>query len=604
MPKRLLTLAFAAVLLAGACGKIPQGTVTAQGVTFIPEVADANDNSGLGSQVVVDKDGVPYASYLIVPAVLAANAIPIARPIGAPYITVPVSGNTPAQTGAAIGIASLGANNIWTRGAAAQVRDTPPGIVVPYGPATEASLIGATDTNTNGTGIALDGSGGIHVVWTGDDGVYYAEAPSTGGFTVDQIFKYGSTLAVVGPISRPSVAVASDGTPWVAYSVLSDRLNVYVATKDASGKWVTTTVATSDACNGCPPPRTPRIGVTPDGPIVTWFDPSSGAVMSASSKGGAWTSQTVASGVQADGLDLVVGKDGTVYISYYAGGAVTMASSVAGGWTTAKVADAAPPKPSPSPSPAPAPSAASPAPASSGSPSPAASPSPAPPPLPEPTAGNFEPTTGVAVDDKGRVYVTWYDGATDSVLLASGDGTTFTPVSTQDTQGGAYPSVAVAPDGSKIYVTWYAEQDQDLRLGIQGGDASALDVAVPSPTPPPGSAPPTTGPTCGADGKVALNETAQGTAFQDQCLVAPAGKNFSIIFDDKDVASVTGQHNIAIATDSAGTKLIFTGALVTGPAKVTYDVTGKSGPLAVGTYYFHCQVHPTMTGVLAVVKVK
>jgi hypothetical protein len=602
VPKRLLTLAIAAALLAGACGKIPQGTVTTQGVTFIPEVVDAVDNAGLGNQVVVDTGGVPYMSYLIFPAVLPAGAIPIARPIGAPYIKVPPSGSVPEQDGAAVGVASLAANGIWTRGAAAQVRDTPPGIVIPYGPATETSLIGATADNTNGTSIALDGSGGIHVAWTGDDGVYYAEAPSTGGFTAEKIYKFGSKLAVVGPISRPSIAVDASGTPWIAYSVLSDRLQVDVATKDASGTWVTSTVSTSGACNGCPPPRGTRIGITPDGPIVTWFDPSSSSIMAARSKGGVWTTETVASKVQADGLDLAVGKDGTVFISYYTASAVSIASSVPGGWTIAKVADVTA-SPSPTATPTPTPSPAAP----TASATPTASPTPPPPPLPEPTAGNFEPTTGVAVDGTGKVYLTWYDGATDSVMLDSGDGTTFTSVQTQDTQGGAYPSVAVAPDGSKVFVTWYAEagsagSGQDLRLGIEGEDASSLAVAAPSPTP---SVSISTGPTgCGQDGKIALSEVAKGTAFQDTCLVAPAGQSFSIAFDDQDVASVIGQHNIAISTDSAGANLIFTGALVTGPAKVTYDVTKDSGPLKAGTYYFHCQVHPVMQGELVVVKAK
>ena len=204
-------------------------------------------------------------------------------------------------------------------------------------------------------------------------------------------------------MSRPSVAVDGDGTPWVAYSVMSgDKLEVNVATKDAGGTWVTTTVATSAACNGCPPPRIPRIGVTPDGPIVAWVDLTSDSIKVARLKDGTWTTATVGSGAQADGLALAVGKDGTVFITYYAGNTVMMASSVSSGWTVAKVADATPP-PTPSPTP-------------SATPPPSASPRA---PLPEPTAGNFEPTTGVAVDDKGKVYVTWSDGDTGTVLLAS-----------------------------------------------------------------------------------------------------------------------------------------------------------------------------------------
>jgi len=107
---------------------------------------------------------------------------------------------------------------------------------------------------------------------------------------------------------------------------------------------------------------------------------------------------------------------------------------------------------------------------------------------------------------------------------------------------------------------------------------------------------PTSSGACGKDGKVLLDETAQGLAFQQTCLVAPAGQPFTINFDNQDAGT---QHNIAIFTDSSATKNLFRGDVVTGVIKVPYDVP----TLDAGSYYFHCDIHPTtMTGTLAVVK--
>ncbi len=562
--KRLLIPAFAAALFLVACSDTnPGDVVPGSGVRFVPLVVDFSDNAGLGNAVTVDKDGVPYTSYLIFPAVLKANEIPLPRPIGAPYIkteTTPASTDNPkgvpGKDGAAVGVASVASDQVVTLGAAAQVRDTPTGIVIPYGPATEPSLVGATAENTNGTDIAVDASGGKHVVWTGKDGVYYGDGAATGSFAVEQVYSYGTELRKAGPIGRPSVAADANGDPWVAYAVVTQKLEIRVATKTGDA-WTTTTVDALDLCNGCPPPGPTQIGVTPDGPVVAYADPATKTIQLALLRGKTWSSETVASGVSASGLDLAVDKDGAIYLSYYDGsGAVSLSIGKGGAWTSSKVADAAPADAADA-------------------------------------IGNFVETTGVAVDDKGTAYVSFYDGSSDSVMLSSGDGSTFTPVDTGDTSQGAYPSVAVVPDGSVVYMTWYNVENQDLRMGVQA-DVQDLQVAAPSPTPSGGAAPPSS--TCGADGKVVLDIKAVGLAFDTQCLVADAGKPFTVTFDNPDPIA----HNFDLMTKAAGTQIGAT-ELLPGPVTKTLDVD----TLDPGTYYFQCDAHPTsMFGNLVVVKAK
>ncbi len=196
--KRLFTTLCAVALLTAACSEVPEGEVVAgEGTRFVPAVADFIDDVGLGNAVTVDADGVPYYSYWIFPAELAEGEIPAARPIGAPYIQTESTADEPGDFGAAVGVGSVSSDGIFTRGAAAQVRDTPTGITVPYGPATVDQLVGATSENTNGTDIAIDEQGGKHVVWTGPDGVWYAGGADS--FTADQVFDYGVPIRKAGP---------------------------------------------------------------------------------------------------------------------------------------------------------------------------------------------------------------------------------------------------------------------------------------------------------------------------------------------------------------------------------------------------------------------
>jgi plastocyanin len=85
--------------------------------------------------------------------------------------------------------------------------------------------------------------------------------------------------------------------------------------------------------------------------------------------------------------------------------------------------------------------------------------------------------------------------------------------------------------------------------------------------------------------------------FSTDALAAAPGKPIDLEFDNEDAGI---GHNVVIfdgADDKAPT--LFEGDVVTGPAETIYEVK----PLTDGSYFFHCEIHPTtMTGTLTVEK--
>ena len=106
-----------------------------------------------------------------------------------------------------------------------------------------------------------------------------------------------------------------------------------------------------------------------------------------------------------------------------------------------------------------------------------------------------------------------------------------------------------------------------------------------SPSAAPSVTPTATTSACTPDG-TKLTITAMNSMFDTECLAAPAGKAFTVTFDNQDPAIL---HNLSIYTDDSATEALFTGAMVTGPDTVTYKVDA----LDPGTYFFRCDVHPT-----------
>ncbi len=96
---------------------------------------------------------------------------------------------------------------------------------------------------------------------------------------------------------------------------------------------------------------------------------------------------------------------------------------------------------------------------------------------------------------------------------------------------------------------------------------------------------------------VAVNLSVKGMAFNMKAISVPAGAQVTVAFrnDDSGVP-----HNFAVYTDSSARQKIFVGPPITGPSGTTYTFTAPSSP---GSYFFRCDIHPSvMTGTFTVTR--
>jgi len=539
--RRIAVLASVAAVLTAACATLPQAQVDfGHGRQFVPQVVDWQDDVGVDPALAVTTDGTPYVSYFGFNQVLQQGQVALPRPVGAPWLPAVLLADH--QDG------------LWNRGAVAMPQDPPANVNVPFGPETLSSLKSLTPQNVNGTDVALDDQGNADVVWTGDDGVWFASAAPTSS-TVEQVYDYGFSLKQAGPIGSPSIALDANGSPMVAFGVVTSQQEVRLATKSGD-RWRVDTIATARGCNGCAGPGPTKIAETADGPLVVYVDEGAHAVVALTQRGNRWDPQTIESDVTGAGLDLAVNADGAPAVTYDTGnGEIHLATLSGGSWTTATVGSAD-------------------------------------------TEGSVPQQTGVAVDDSGTIYVAWVLGG--AIQLMSGDGKSFTQLPTKGSRNGEFPTVGVTGDGSKVYLAWYEPQQQDLQFGTFG-ETGSLAIAATSPPPFNTSAPQTSGPPVSCP-KGALQVTAPSGAaasgFAETSLDASAKQPIEICFDNQD-SGIT--HNVEVSKqqgDFSGSIFAPPGnATVTGPGQTVYDV-GKVDP---GQYFYYCFIHPTtMTGTLTV----
>lgn len=121
-----------------------------------------------------------------------------------------------------------------------------------------------------------------------------------------------------------------------------------------------------------------------------------------------------------------------------------------------------------------------------------------------------------------------------------------------------------------------------LTIGLLG---LAAVLAACSGTP---ATPGTGSPTASAPAGDAVLVTARDLKFDQTAITVPADEAFDLVLDNQEGAP----HNVAIYTDESASTKISIGDVISGPAQKTQTVPA----LAVGTYFFRCDVHPDMKG--------
>ncbi|HJP66564.1 MAG TPA: cupredoxin domain-containing protein, partial [Actinomycetota bacterium] len=208
------------------------------------------------------------------------------------------------------------------------------------------------------------------------------------------------------------------------------------------------------------------------------------------------------------------------------------------------------------------------------------------------SAPNANWGTSIALDDSGVHYIGVADPATGSVQLVTNQGGAFSDTLVPNSVGGADPSIAVSGDGKNLALSFFDTVNANVVVAVP--PASGLLLAYS----PQSAAPPSAGPvqptTAGCQpAGTTVEVSAKNVAFDKDCLAAPAGKAFEIVFNNDDTGV---PHNLEVFTDSSATTRL-AGAkspadIITGPDTATY----KSSPLKAGNYFFHCDIHPNMQG--------
>ena len=85
-----------------------------------------------------------------------------------------------------------------------------------------------------------------------------------------------------------------------------------------------------------------------------------------------------------------------------------------------------------------------------------------------------------------------------------------------------------------------------------------------------------------------MDISALNVAFNLSTITVPAGADVTVNFDNQDKGV---SHNVAFYETSAAEKPIYVGEIFNGPKMMVYKFKAPDKP---GTYFFRCDVHPTI----------
>src|ERR1039457_1754943 len=90
---------------------------------------------------------------------------------------------------------------------------------------------------------------------------------------------------------------------------------------------------------------------------------------------------------------------------------------------------------------------------------------------------------------------------------------------------------------------------------------------------------------------VTIDLIAQNLTFDKSSITVSAGAVIAINFTNKDPGI---SHNFALYTDSGASKSLFIGKTISSPSGASTTTYKFTAPAANGTYFFRCDIHPTM----------